>query len=296
LTVKRWKRYGHDRLYVSDREGARVGWLDLQTGALHLELPALASQFDAALLEHFGVVQPPAPVAPPLPRQPSSAVMSPIQPVPAVQPWQDLAGNVPGQQARHQAQARRDAAPVRTSLARVLGVHTDERAWRVGARGEEKVAGQLEKLVRRDGRWCFVNAIPVGDRGSDIDHLLIGPAGVFTLNAKHHPGKKVWVGGDTMLVGGHRVPYVRNARHEAQRASRLLSAAVGVHVQVGGVVVPVGADDFVVKSQPVDVHVVNRMRLLRWLTDLPDVLPPELVGRLFAAARRSTTWRSQPGR
>ena len=211
---------------------------------------------------------------------------------PVVQPWQDLAANVPGQQARQQAEARRAEAPVRTTLARVLGVRTDERAWRVGARGEEKVAAQLEKLVRRDARWCFLNAIPVGERGSDIDHLLIGPGGVFTLNAKHHPGKKVWVGGDTMLVGGHRVPYVRNARHEAERASRLLSAAARVPVAVRGVVVPVGADDFVVKAQPADVHVVNRAHLRRWLVELPEVLPQDLVGRLFDAARRSTTWSS----
>ncbi len=74
-------------------------------------------------------------------------------------------------QAREAAQAARDAAPVKTTLARVLGVHTDERAWRIGADGEEKVAAQLAKAARKDLRWRFLHAIPVGERGSDIDHL-----------------------------------------------------------------------------------------------------------------------------
>jgi hypothetical protein len=36
--------------------------------------------------------------------------------------------------------------PVWTLLARFAGVHTEERAWRVGARGEELVGKELAKL------------------------------------------------------------------------------------------------------------------------------------------------------
>ncbi len=58
--------------------------------------------------------------------------------------------------ARVQAVALKQAAPVRTMVARVLGVHTDERAWRIGADGEQKVAGQLAKLAKKDpvGTTC----------------------------------------------------------------------------------------------------------------------------------------------
>jgi hypothetical protein len=81
---------------------------------------------------------------------------------------------------------------------------TDEWAWRIGADGEEKVAAQFDKVAGKDPRWQFIHAIPVGTRGSDIDHLVVGPGGVFTVNAKNHPNAKVWVGGDTFLVNGHR--------------------------------------------------------------------------------------------
>jgi hypothetical protein len=68
--------------------------------------------------------------------------------------------------AREQAVTLRRAAPIRTFLARILNVHTEERAWRIGADGEEKVAAQLAKLAKKDQRWRFLHAVPVGDRGS----------------------------------------------------------------------------------------------------------------------------------
>jgi len=204
--------------------------------------------------------------------------------------WRDLAGQRPGAMAREQALALKDAAPVRTLVARMLRVHTDERAWRIGADGEEKVAAQLAKLARKDPRWTFFHAIPVGEKGADIDHLVIGPGGVFSLNAKHHPGAKVWVGGDTFMVNGRRLPYVRNSRHEASRATKLLTAACGFPVQVTGIVVPVGAEDVTIKTSPVDVHVVYRTRLVRWLRAQPPVLLDAHIEAIFDVARRSTTW------
>lgn len=208
--------------------------------------------------------------------------------------WEDLAERLPGAAARAEAVRLRRERPIRTAVARVLRVHTDERAWRIGADGEEKVAVRLAKLAKRNPQWRFLHAVPVGERGSDIDHLVIGPPGVFTLNAKHHPGAKIWIGGDTFMVNGQRQAYVRNSRFEARRAAKLLSAATGASVVAIGVIVPVGAADIRVKKLPEDVKVVNRMRLVRWLESLPPVLPPERIDALFNAARRSTTW--QPAR
>jgi hypothetical protein len=159
----------------------------------------------------------------------------------------------------------RHERPIYTAVTRVLRVLTDERAWRIGADREEKVAARLAKLVKRDPRWHVVHAIPVGENGADIDHLVVGPAGVFTLNSKHHPDAKIWIRGDTFLVNGHGQPYVRNSRHEARRAARLLAAATGCPVPVTGVVMPVGAADLVIKQLPDDVAIVNRMRLVKWL-------------------------------
>ncbi len=48
LTAPRWRKYGKDRLYVSDHTGERVGWADLLTRATTVEEPELATEFHEA--------------------------------------------------------------------------------------------------------------------------------------------------------------------------------------------------------------------------------------------------------
>lgn len=121
---------------------------------------------------------------------------------------------------------------MRTLVTRVLGVHTDERAWRRRSRRAHPC-----RRARQGWRGLvLVHDVTVGTRDANIDHVIVGPGGVFTVNPKYHAGKSVWVGGDTVLIDGHRQPYVRNARHEAARASKLLPAAYGQHVPVTGIV------------------------------------------------------------
>ena len=226
------------------------------------------------------------------------AVTTPFDPVSsalsgtddAIEP--DLAANRPGQAARRRALEERAAHPARSFFARVLLVHTDERAWRLGGDGEELVGRVLQRLTtKQDPGWRVIHSIPIGTQGSDIDHVVVGPGGVFTLNAKHHPRARIWVGGDTLLVNGTRQPYLRNSRHEAARASRLLTAACGFPVEVTGVVVPVNASDVVIKKAPVGVHVVNRRRLSRWLRGRARVLDADRIDAVYAAARRPSIWR-----
>ena len=95
---------------------------------------------------------------------------------------------------------------------------------RLGRQGEEAVAARLARLP---SEWRVLHAIEVGASGSDIDHLVIGPGGVYTVNSKHHPDAAVWVGGDCFMVDGHRQPYIRTAVHEAARAARILSKHAG---------------------------------------------------------------------
>jgi hypothetical protein len=75
--------------------------------------------------------------------------------------------------------------------------------------------------------WHWIHAVPVGENGSDIDHVVIGPAGVFTLNAKRHPGRKAWIAEWAVMVNGNKTDYLRNSRFEAARASTSLSSACG---------------------------------------------------------------------
>jgi len=296
LRVLRWRKYGKDRLYVNDEAGLRIGWVDLLTGDATIEQPAQIDAFRAAVAAHHAeaateVADSVDTAAPPLPAVPS--------PRPSAEPaWVDLASNRPGQGVRELADAElaamKERSRVGTFIARTFDMKTDERAWRMGAGGEETVGGRLEKLVKHG--WHVLHAVPVGDRGADIDHVVIGPGGVFTVNTKSHPDGRVWVGRNSVRVNGHAVPYLRNSRFEAQRAERLLSAAVGFPVPVRpalvfltGTLIP----NVTIKTAPDDVVILDR-------TDIPGAfkrssrkLAAEQVARIYDQARRSTTWTTQ---
>jgi hypothetical protein len=81
--------------------------------------------------------------------------------------------------------------------------------------------------------WRVLHSIRVGINGADIDHLVIGPAGDFTLNAKYHLGASIWVGAARswlVMVNGQRQPFVRNSQYEARRMGKILSAASNMPV------------------------------------------------------------------
>ncbi|MDA8039580.1 MAG: nuclease-related domain-containing protein [Actinomycetota bacterium] len=91
---------------------------------------------------------------------------------------QDLAETRAGAAVRSRAIAEQQAHPVATFLARLAGAHTDERAWRMGEKGEVLVARELARL---GAGWHYLNAVPIGTKGADVDHVVIGPPGVFSM-------------------------------------------------------------------------------------------------------------------
>lgn len=278
LVVRGWKKYGKDRSYVGPPEGASLGFRDNLTGTVHVTDEADRP----AVMRALGLM-------PEVPQQHAPLTEVASYAVVVERLARDLGENVAGGGARQKALELKGQAPVKTLLARALGVHTDERAWRVGARGEQIIGAQLEKLTKQG--WTLVHDIPIGDKGSNIDHVLVGPAGVFTINSKYHVGKSIWCAGDTVMVGGQKQPYVRNARHEAARASKLLSAAYDGPVPVTGLVIILG-EKWTQKSQPEDgsVLVMGPRTARKHLASLPVRYAVHEVDRLALWARRDTTW------
>jgi hypothetical protein len=197
--------------------------------------------------------------------------------------WRDLVRNEPGQALWNHL------ATLPTPGFFEITARRERSAWRHGADGEESLAAELWRIAR-PGQWRYLHSVPVGSRGSDIDHVLIGPAGVFTINTKNHRGSNIWVGGNTFMVNGARHPYIRNSRHEAVRAGRLLSQACGFPVEARGVIAVIDPRNFTIKEQPADVAVTTRVQLSRWLARQPQVLDPHQIDAIFGIARRSSTW------
>ncbi|WP_084265330.1 nuclease-related domain-containing protein [Actinomadura macra] len=208
-------------------------------------------------------------------------------PTDPVAPEIDLGLNRPGAAARARAIELRSW---RTRTKALFGVRTEARDFAVGAKGERFIGRKIEKWARRQG-WHVLHAVPVGRNGADIDHVLIGPFGVVTVNTKTTRGK-VWVAENAMMVSGVKVDHLRNSRHEAQRARDLLAIACGHHVPVRPVIVFVGATSWTVRGGgPTDVAVLQDVKALRrWLRRRGRVLTPEQVTAVHAAARRPRTW------
>ena len=105
------------------------------------------------------------------------------------------------------------------------GIVIDEEAegWYRGVLGERRVAALLDQLSAEQAQspWTVLHSVPVGRGESDIDHVVIGPPGVFTINTKFSPGKDVWVAGRGMYVGGAKQHSVVNALYEARRHPRI---------------------------------------------------------------------------
>lgn len=182
----------------------------------------------------------------------------------------------------------------RSRLARALGASPligDARPWYLGALGEIAVGRLLAKLPEG---WHVLHAVPVGKGSSDIDHVVIGPGGVFTINTKNHSGQKVWVAGRTFMVAGQKQQHIRHAEHEAERAGRLLAAAADAQITVTPVVVVVDPQSLTIREKPATVVVLSATQLVRWLKKRPPVFTPEQVSWLLRAADLPATWHTAP--
>lgn len=104
------------------------------------------------------------------------------------------------------------------------------RALRQGIEGEKAVGQYLERL-RENGYQVFHDLIGTG---FNVDHVLIGPAGVFTIETKtwSKPIKgetKIYFDGESLLIGGRepeRNPVVQ-ARAQASWLKALLRESAG---------------------------------------------------------------------
>ncbi|MEO6942988.1 MAG: nuclease-related domain-containing protein [Terrimesophilobacter sp.] len=205
-----------------------------------------------------------------------------------------LATRVAGQACMEELFRLRAGVSPRPNLARFLGLSPltpDEQPWYLGALGEREVGRLLASL---DDGWTTLHAVAIGTGSSDVDHIVIGPGGVFTVNTKNHAGKSIWVASRGMMVAGQRVPYLRNAEFEAERATVKLSRILPPAVDVVPVIALVNPGPIKFKESPRTVRVMDARGLGRWLRKRPIVLAPHQVALISLVAADPSTWHTQP--
>jgi len=118
------------------------------------------------------------------------------------------------------------------------------RAWQSGERGEIAVAKVLDSLTADSIPALHDRRIP--QRRSNIDHIAIGPAGVYVIDAKRYVRQRVevrWFGGlfsprrSELFVGGRRKAGLLNGLEPQEDA--VLEALAELKLPTGYIVQPV---------------------------------------------------------
>ncbi|WP_244950145.1 nuclease-related domain-containing protein [Streptomyces griseofuscus] len=279
LHVTRWKRYGHDRLYANLPDGTAVGWADVTTGDITVLRAECRDDVIAVLTKHLQSLTESAP-SDRAPEAQSRRMLPPLTPA------DDLAGKPPGQALRDLL-AESGPGLMERVISRLLRRPSEWDSWRKGLAGERRVGAELNRL--RPHGWRVLHSVPLANK-VDIDHLLIGPGGVFSINTKHHHKRAVWVGDDSVKVDhGKPAPYARKSRAEAKRVARVLERYCDFPVPVEPVLVFVGVTELKVVATQLDVRVYQE-RQVSALAPLSGVLTAGQVEQVYSVARHRQAW------
>lgn len=155
--------------------------------------------------------------------------------------------------------------------------------WEQGADGEVAVARALESLP--DG-WVVLHDLAwPGRQRANLDHVVIGPGGVFVVDAKHWTGR----------IAVRDEVLSQNGRRRADAVSSVAAAATAVQQIVSPY--SCGAILCFVRDEPLatssrNVTVCSTTNLVTMLTSRPTVLAPDDVRRCAEAVRAGTATRA----
>jgi hypothetical protein len=151
---------------------------------------------------------------------------------------------------------------------------------------------EAARLTDLGDEWRVLHSVPVGRRGSDLDHLVIGPPGVFVLNSKMRPDAAVKVIDNGIRVGGTWTHYLHASRHEAEVVRSTLDKH-GFEVPVRSAIVFVGIKSLSVGQQRPDVAVLTVDDIVWWLRGQPAALDHAQVESLYELMRQRSTWQTR---
>lgn len=179
-------------------------------------------------------------------------------------------------------------------MEKVLALHGDDvlsetDSWIKGVEGEQETARYLGLL---GPEWKVIHAIPVGTSGKDLDHLVIGPTGVFVINSKNHPSANALVSGGKIIIGRQPWSEPASAFKDANHVADILSSAVGFPVPTTGVVSLVGVKRITIGDEYPVATVLHSRGLAKMIRQArPNQgLNESQVELLYSVATQASTW------
>lgn len=199
---------------------------------------------------------------------------------------------IPAYTVMRECMRRQSVAGDRGAAARVFGqspLSPDVRSWYRGALGELEVVGEFG-LLGPD--WTVLHAVPLSSSAGEVDHLVIGPGGIYAITTRNLSRQRVLVLGGSLRVNGGATDHIRDARDEAERVAASLRKAIGDIVEVRPVIVII--DPASTSRRPSSVAVLESSEVSAWLRSQPTVHSVGAVARITAAAENTSTWRDCP--
>lgn len=169
-----------------------------------------------------------------------------------------------------------------TTLASELwGRKPSTEAWRKGAEGEEMTARTLAKLP---AGYVALHDLRIPGSRANIDHLVIGPSGVFTVETKHFTSDVDVSWGKATRNGRSMAPVVDQAAGQAKLVKGILGLEVRPVVCVQGAGVNSG---LVSRGKAGRVQFCSDRRLNGLITSSKGTLSAGEISRLVELAGRS---------
>ncbi len=199
-----------------------------------------------------------------------------------------LRQRVPGQSAMSNVVHAQATKPPRSPVARLLGVSpltvTARRHYR-DALAELEVGDTLATL---GPRWDVLHDVPVGPDG--LDHLVIGPTGVYVVQTVMARGLDVVVTADSVSVGGAASELASVVRDDARDVEEALGLASALQLTVKPVLVIVGPRRLTIATPPYEVAVVKSAILGSTIVNAAKALSGAEVAGLSDVAELASTW------
>ncbi|MET1044999.1 MAG: nuclease-related domain-containing protein [Microbacteriaceae bacterium] len=154
---------------------------------------------------------------------------------------------------------------------------------------ERRVGLLLEEL---GGQWDVLHAIPRTDPDQPLEHLIVGPPGVFVLRGYDLGAGDVWLRGATLVARRHRQS-LDDLQEQAEYASRMLGLATALPIEVRPIAVLLDPGRVWARPDGAGLIVLSNRELVTWLLSRPSRYCGDEIVALSVAAETAATWNQQ---
>jgi hypothetical protein len=154
----------------------------------------------------------------------------------------------------------------------------DTKAWRRGAKGERLTARRLRRLGRG---WTVFHDLAIPSSRANVDHLVIGPPGVFLIDSKYYRGPLTLTPDGSLWHGRFTLTHVlATVRWEADVLTQVLGTTVTPMLCIHGATLPWG------EAMAEGIPVLPAGRVVATLRALPSFVDEVQMAVLIEQTQR----------